>query len=125
MDELAIVEFIYHFTVILYYVLIPIFFLTIIFSIKEHWKAKQIKAKTYELRKDLTNEKVSTYITFIDSLDVPNRKVYREILKAGYYLIDLDNSIEENLKRQLRTTMLSKGLLVGTITKENIENTEI
>lgn len=72
----------------------------------------RIKKITYELGKELDNERVLDYMNFTDSIEIPDRKVYWNTLKAGYRLIEMDNSIDDKLKEQLKIVMLSKGILI-------------
>ena len=60
----------------------------------------------------MTNEKVENYRAFIDSMEIPNRKVYWNTLRAGYKMIEIDNNVDEKLKEELKIIMLSKGILV-------------
>lgn len=104
---------------ILYYIQISSFIVLIISSIAITYilyrgckVGEEINRKTYELGKELTNEKVKDYIYFIDGIKVPDRKVYWNTLKAGYRLVKMNDNIDDGLKEKLRVTMLSKGILV-------------
>ncbi len=81
------------------------------------WKGnrvgKKLKEKTYNLSKNLTNEKVEDYIKFIDSVEIPPRKYYWNMLKAGYKIVEMNKEIDNKLLRQLKITILGKGVLVG------------
>lgn len=63
------------------------------------WKGyivvRKIKENTYQIRKDLTNEKVEEYIKYIDCIDIPPKKYYWNILKARYKIVELNNSIDK------------------------------
>lgn len=72
----------------------------------------KIKEITYNLGKNLDNEKVLDYISFVDRIEIPDRKVYWNTLKAGYRLIEMNDSIDDKLKEQLEIVMLSKGVLI-------------
>lgn len=72
----------------------------------------RIKEITYELGKELDNEKVLDYINFIDGIEIPDRKVYWNTLKAGYRLIEMNSNIDNELKKQLKIVMLGKGVLI-------------
>lgn len=80
------------------------------------WKGyivgRKIKENTYQLGKDLTNEKVEEYIKYIDYIEIPPRKYYWNILKAGYKIVELNNSIDKKVLEQLKITILSKGILI-------------
>lgn len=73
---------------------------------------KKLKEKTYNLGNNLTNEKVEDYIKYIDSIEIPPRKYHWNMIKAGYKVIELNRGIDEELIRQLRITILSKGILI-------------
>lgn len=81
------------------------------------WKGylvgRKIKDKTYDLGKDLTNEKVEDYIKFIDRIEIPPRKYYWNMIKAGYEIVKISETIDEKLVEQLKITILSKGILVN------------
>lgn len=80
------------------------------------WKGylvgRKIKDKTYDLGKDLTNEKVEDYIKFIDRIEIPPRKYYWNMIKAGYEIVRQNKKIDIELVGQLSTTILSKGVLI-------------
>ncbi len=81
------------------------------------WKGcligRKIKERTYQLGKDLTNEKVEDYIKYIDSLNIPPRKYHWNMLRLGYEIIKMNKEIDANLIYQLKITILSKGVLVS------------
>ena len=81
------------------------------------WKGyrvgKKLKEKTYHLGKKLTNEKVEDYMKYIDSVEIPPTKCHWNMLKAGYKIIELNGCIDEELIRQLKITILSKGILIN------------
>lgn len=80
------------------------------------WKGylvgKKIKEKTYQLGKDLTDEKVENYIKYIDSVEVPPRRYHWDMLKSGYEIVKTNKDIDIRLAEQLRITILSKGILI-------------
>lgn len=80
------------------------------------WKGyligRKIKEKTYQLGKDLTNVKVEEYIKFIDSIEIPARKYYWNMIHAGYEIVKVNKKIDIELVEELRITILSKGILL-------------
>lgn len=94
--------------------------LLIIFSIiainiilwKGYFIGKKLKEKTYQLGKDINNSKVEDYIKFIDSIEIPPRKYHWNMIQAGYEIVKMNKEIEKQLMEQLKTTILSKGILV-------------
>lgn len=91
------------------------FFLVIVINIilwKGYLVGRKIKEKTYQLGKDLNNERVEDYIRYIDSVEIPSRKYYVNMIKAGYEIIKSNNDIDIKLAEQLRVVILSKGILV-------------
>lgn len=73
---------------------------------------KRIKESTYQLGKNLTNDKVEDYIKFIDSIEISPRKYHWNMIQAGYKIVKMNKEIEIELVEQLRITILSKGILV-------------
>ena len=78
-----------------------------------HLVGKKIKDKTYNLGKDLTNGKVEDYIKFIDSIEIPPRKYYWNMIKAGYEIVKTSETIDDKLIEQLRIVVLGRGVLVA------------
>lgn len=80
------------------------------------WKGylvgRKIKDKTYELGKSLASEKVEDYIKFIDSIEIPPRKYYWNMIKAGYEIVRANKEIDIELVEKLRIIILSKGILL-------------
>lgn len=109
---LWIIDILYYIQIISYVVLIlsTISFIYIMFNSCKI--GEEIKKKTYELGKELNNEKAEDYIAFIDGIKVPDRKVYWNTLRAGYRLIETNRSIDSKLKEKLRIIMLSRGVLI-------------
>ena len=73
---------------------------------------KRIKERTYQLGKDLTNDKIENYIEFIDNIEIPPRKYHWNMIQSGYEIVKMNNGIERSLTEQLKIVILSKGILV-------------
>lgn len=112
MENPIIIKFLFYLNIISVIILIPSFIGIIYLMYKGYRIGEAIKKKTYELGKDLNIKKVEDYNMFVDSIEVPNRKVYWNMLKAGYKLIEMNDSIDNKTKEQLKITMLSKGILL-------------
>lgn len=54
---------------------------------KAYNAGKAIKEETFELGKDLNDEKVERYSKFVENINIPNRMVYWNTLRAGYKLV--------------------------------------
>lgn len=90
------------------FILSVIFFFYIIF--KGYQYTRNISKKVYELGKGVTHEKIEDYIAYIDTKYIPFYAT--NFVKAGYKLIDMDESIDENIKKNLKIIILGKGILV-------------
>lgn len=81
------------------------------------WKGymigRKLKEKTYQLGKDLTYEKVEDYIKFIDSIEIPLRKYYYDMIRAGHEIVKMNKEVDINLVEKLKVMILSKGVLVN------------
>lgn len=53
------------------------------------------------------------YIKFIDSIEIPPRKYYWNMIKAGYEIVKISETIDEKLVEQLRIVLLSRGVFVN------------
>lgn len=73
---------------------------------------EEIAKITNGLADNLTDMKVKEYMDYINSIKVPNRKVYWNTLRAGYELIEMNDNIDRELKTHLKITMLSKGIIL-------------
>lgn len=73
---------------------------------------RKIKEKTYQIGKDLTNEKVEDYIKYIDSVNIPPRKYHWNMLKSGYEIVKVNNLIDRKLVERFKITILSKGIFL-------------
>ncbi|AKL94779.1 hypothetical protein CACET_c13140 [Clostridium aceticum] len=79
---------------------------------KSHQIGKEIKEATFNLNIDLDNDKALDYMQFVYNIEIPNRKVYWNTLKAGYQLIKISDNVDDSIKQRLRIIMLSKGILI-------------
>ena len=81
------------------------------------WKGyrvgKKLIEKTYHLGKKLANEKVEDYMKYIDSVEIPPTKCHWNMLKAGFKIVEMNKEIDNKLLRQLKITILGKGVLVS------------
>jgi len=71
----------------------------------------KIKKAVYDLRFDLTDEKVKSFANIINSINIPNRAVNWKTIKAGYEIINMDTNIDEGLKSNLRIKLHLKIVL--------------
>ena len=69
-----------------------------------------LSKKVYNLGKGITPEKVEDFISYLDTKYIP---FYAgSLVKSGYRLVDMDGSVEDDLKQRLKIRALSKGILV-------------
>lgn len=64
----------------------------------------------YRLGKGITDEKVEDFIAYLDTKYIPFYAT--NLVKSAYRLVDMDESIEVDLKLRLKIMALSKGILV-------------
>lgn len=80
------------------------------------WKGylvgRKVKDKAYDLGKDLTNVKVEDYIKFIENIEIPPRKYYWNMIKAGYEIVKTNKDIDIKLVGELRIVILCRGVFV-------------
>lgn len=95
-----------------YFLVLFLFIAISIVLCRSYLTGKKIKEKTYQLGKDLSNEKVEDYIKFIDSVEIPARRYYWNMIKSGYEIIRTNKGIDIKLVEQLKIVVLSKGILV-------------
>ncbi|MDR5659874.1 hypothetical protein RH915_10270 [Serpentinicella sp. ANB-PHB4] len=83
--------------------------------IKTYRAGKRIMQATLRLPENLNNQRVIEYIELIKNTNIPERRVYSEAVKSGYELIRINEEINEDLKKQLKIIILSKGLFVRDV----------
>ncbi|MGJ0847763.1 hypothetical protein ACR77J_13820 [Tissierella praeacuta] len=83
-----------------------------IYLCKGYLVGTKIKEKTYQLGKQLTNDKVEDYIKFVDSIQIQPSRYHWNMIQAGYEIVKMNKDIEANLAEQLKISILSKGILV-------------
>jgi len=70
----------------------------------------KIIKNTMELETDLNNLKVIQYLQFIQSIEIPNKILCKNIIIEGYKIIKDSKEIDEKIKGDLRFVLECKGV---------------
>ena len=99
-------------SVFIFYLMIFLLILLNIIFIKGYLDGKKIKKEVFKLGKDLDNRKVKEYINFLDKFQILPIKAHQDFIKAGYEIVKMNNEVDEKLVKELKITILCKGIIV-------------
>lgn len=99
-------------SVFLFYAMVFLIILINIVFIKGHLDGRKIKKEVYKLRKDLDNNSVREYITFLEQNHIAPVRPHQDFIRAGYEIVKMNDNIDIELVKDLRIIILCKGIIV-------------
>lgn len=99
------------FIVNIYILIIGVIFLMLL-AYKGYRYTNILSKKVYNLGKKVTPGNVEDLITYLDAKNIPFRPYTLGLIKGGYKIVEMDDSIDVELKKRLKVMVLSKGILV-------------
>lgn len=99
-------------SVFLFYAMVFLIILINIVFIKGHLDGRKIKKEVYKLRKDLDNNSVREYITFLEQNHIAPARTHQDFIRAGYEIVKMNDNIDIELVKELKIIILCKGIIV-------------
>lgn len=99
-------------SVFLFYAMIFLIIIINIIFIKGHLDGRKIKKEVYNLRKDLDNDSVREYMTFLEQNNIAPVRQHQDLVRAGYEMVKMNDNIDKELVKELKIIILCKGILI-------------
>lgn len=87
-------------------------FILLFLIYKSYRYTSALSKKVYNLGEDITPKDVNDFMKHIDVKYIPFRSYTMSLIKSGYKLIEMEKSIDDNLKLQLKKVILKNGIVV-------------